>query len=132
MREIPQSILAIQNLVIKPEEIRFVVRELAKDQNSSRDGDWFTAMAILVQRYPGDLKRSCCISDRMECAVPLMNDRRMQGIAEEARHTSSSPSQAMFHAVAKCPLRTDGRRVWFDPDEFFAIAEDYAGILATS
>lgn len=132
MREIPQSIRAIQSLVIEPEEIRFVVRELAKDQNSGREGDWYTAMTVLVQRYPGDLKRACCISDRMECAIPLMNDRRMQEIAEEARHTSSSSSQAMFHAVAKCPLRTDGRRVWFDPNEFFAIADDYAGILAPS
>ena len=132
MGEIPQSIQAIQSLVVEPEEIRFVVRELAKDQNSRRDGDWYTAMTILVQRYPGDLKRACCISDRMECAVPLMNDRRMQPIAQEARHTSSSSSQAMFHAVAKCPLRTDGRRVWFDADEFFAFVDDYAGILAIS
>ena len=132
MREIPQSIRAIQSLIIEPEEIRFVVRELTKHRTSSHDGDWFTAMAILVQRYPGDLKRSCCISDRMECAVPLLNDRRMQGVAPDARNTSGSSSQALFHAVAKCPLRTDGRRVWFDADEFFAIADDYAGILASS
>lgn len=132
MRDIPQSIKAIQSLVIDPEEIRFIVRELTKEQNSSREAEWYALMTILVQRYPGDLQRSCCISDRMECAVPLMKDRRMKEIAPDLKDTSRSTTQALFHAVAKCPLRTDGKRVWFDPDEFFALADDYAGIVATS
>jgi hypothetical protein len=31
-------------------------------------------------------------------------------------------SEAIFRAAAKCSLRANAKRVWFDADEFFQIA----------
>jgi hypothetical protein len=42
----------------------------------------------------------------------------LQGIEDGCLLTN----EAIFRAAAKCPLRANAKRVWFDADEFFEIA----------
>jgi hypothetical protein len=53
----------------------------------------------------------------------LLSDERirgwtLQGIEKGCLLTN----EAIFRAVAKCPVRANAKRVWFDADEFFEIA----------
>lgn len=61
--------------------------------------------------------------ERMRCMNAMLADARMhgwtiKGIEEGCLLTN----EAIFWAVAKCPLRADAKRVWFDGDECFSMA----------
>jgi hypothetical protein len=61
--------------------------------------------------------------ERMRCLNALLFDERirgwtLQGIEKGCLLTN----EAIFSAVAKCPVRANAKRVWFDADEFFEIA----------
>lgn len=127
MSRIPNSIRDIQNMEITTEEITHLVEEMARQHQDRRPGevDFYTAVAILAERYRDsqDHHRSFCVLERMRCLNELLCDERMrgwtiQGIQEGCLLTN----EAIFRAVAKCPLKANAKRVWFDPDEFFTIA----------
>jgi len=105
---------------IAGEEIYYLIERMA-EEHEERNPGWYTAIAILSDRYPNDSSRTYCISERMRCLTKLVGDSRMKGwtIAEDG---CTFTHAAIFHAMAKCPLRANMKRVWFDPDEFFSIA----------
>jgi hypothetical protein len=126
MGKIPASISEIQAMQIAPEEITYLVQELAQQHQERGSGeidDFHTAVAILAERYRDrEPNRPLCVIERVRCLAALITDNRMcgwtlQGIEEGCLLTN----EAIFRATAKCPLRADAERVWFDADEFFEI-----------
>jgi hypothetical protein len=125
MSRIPRCVREIQKLEIATEEITYLVEEMARQHEQREQGEvnFYTAVAILAERYRQDHDRCFCVMERMRCLVEVMRDSRMrgwtiQGIEEGCLITN----EAIFRAVAKCPLKADAKRAWFDPDEFFNIA----------
>jgi hypothetical protein len=127
MSRIPKSIRDIQAMEIATEEIAYLVDEMARQHQERKQGevDFYTAVAILAERYRErqDHHRSFCVMERMRCLTDLLGDDRIrgwtiQGIEEGCLLTN----EAIFRAVAKCPLKAAAKRLWFDPDEFFDIA----------
>lgn len=124
-RRVAKSIREIQQMDIADEEIFYLVEEMAQQHQERDPGevDWHTAIGILAERYQQDHRRCFCIMERMWCFLPLLGDERMKGwtikgIEEGCLLTNA----AIFRAVAKCTLKADLKRAWFDPDEFFKIA----------
>jgi hypothetical protein len=63
-----------------------------------------------------------CVSERMRCLAELMKDPRMRRwTIEDPDPACMITNHAVFHAVAKCSLQMDEKKVWFDADEFFRI-----------
>ena len=127
MSRIPKSIRDIQTMEVATEEITYLVEEMSRQHQEREPGevDFYTAVAILAERYRDtqDHHRSFCVIERMRCLTDLLRDERMrgwtiQGIEEGCLLTN----QAIFRAVAKCPLNANAKRVWFDADVFFNIA----------
>jgi hypothetical protein len=125
MSRIPKSIRNVQVMQIETEEITYLVSEMARQHEESAPGevDLVTAVVILAERYRDDQHRPFCIMERMRCLIELVTDERMrgwtvQGIEEGCLLTN----EAIFGATAKCPLKADANRIWFDPDEFFQMA----------
>jgi hypothetical protein len=127
MHGIPKSIKELQKMEITAEEIIYLVDEMARKHQERERGevDFYTAIAILAERYRNtqDHHRSFCVIERMRCLTDLLGDERMrgwttQGIEEGCLLTN----EAIFQAVAKCPLKANANRVWFEADEFFNIA----------
>jgi len=117
------SIKAIQELKIEPEEILYLMQEMTKRHDMNEQADWYTSIAILAERYPSDPDRTFCISERMRCLLPLMKDARMRGWSFESWDDPecTMTNEAVFRAIAKCPLRGGSERMRFDSDEFFQI-----------
>jgi hypothetical protein len=127
MAKVPKSIRHIQTMQIEPQEIMYLVEEMARlhDERGVGQVDSYTVVAILAERYRGTEAhgRSFCIMERMRCLNSLLPDDRMrgrtlQGIEEGCLFTN----EAIFRAAAKCPLRADAKRIWFDADEFLKTA----------
>ena|ERR1035437_106889 len=126
MGRIPKIIRDIQLMQIKAEEITDLVLEMARLHQERGPGkvDFYTAVGILAERYRDtkDHDRPFCVMERMRCLNGLLGDERMRGwtingIEESCLLTNG----AVFRAVAKCPLKANAKRVWFDADEFFDI-----------
>jgi hypothetical protein len=119
-------------LKISPDEIIYLVEEMAKRHDQSEKPDFYTSMAIMLDRYKGQkgaADRMFSISTRMHCLSDLMEteDPRWSGWSK----LTSDPAcivthKAIFDATALCPLRIDQERTYFDPDEFFKIALKHA------
>ncbi len=112
---------------IATEEVTYLVEEMARRHQEREPGevDFYTAVAILAERYVGtrDHHRSFCLMERMRCLTDLLRDERMRGWTIEAIEEGCLlTNEAIFQAVAKCPLKANTKRVWFDADEFFSIA----------
>ena len=108
---------------VQPEEIIYLVQEMAKLHDEGRDPDWESSVLILVKRYPGEPGKTHCISERMRCLLEMTKDVRMRGWTMEGPEEGCLlTSEAVFRAAALCPLHGGSRRVWFDADEFFSIA----------
>lgn len=115
-------------MVIEVEEIIYLVQELARRHQEEAPGtiDAFTEGSLILSasgRYRSQPGRAFCLLERMSALAHLSGDSRMRGwtikgIEEGCLFTT----EAIFRAAAKCPLRADSKRVWFDPDEFFKIA----------
>jgi RHS repeat-associated protein len=113
----------VQRMVIEPDEITSLVREMNLRNQKQEEVDWYTCMAILFDRYPGDVPRTFCINERMQAFLPLMEDKRIRGWTSVGPELGCNiTNEAIFRAVARCPLRADEEKIWFDPDESFRIA----------
>lgn len=125
MAKIPAIVRESQAMQIAPEEITCLVQEMAQQHQERGPGevDFYTAVAMLAERYrDGEHNRPFCVIERMRCLTVPITDNRMrgwtlQGIEEGCLLTN----EAIFRGTAKCPLRADAKRVWFDADEFFEI-----------
>ena len=110
----------VQKMVVDPEEITSLVHEMNLRNQEQDEVDWFTCMAILFDRYPDDVPCTFCINERMQAFLPLMEDRRMQGWTFAGLEEGCTiTNEAVFRAIAKCPLHANEEGTWFDPDEFF-------------
>ena len=121
MSEVPE----IQKMRVTTEEITYLVDEMAQhnQQRGPREADLHTSLAILAERYGNDHERCLCILERMRCLSVIAADERMRGwTVRGAEEGCIHTDEAIFSATSKCPLRADGSRVWFDPDEFFQTA----------
>jgi hypothetical protein len=121
---VPKYLADIQKMQIEPDEIIYLIQEMAREHDRRGPGgvSFYTAMAILADRYRDDHERCFCVMERMRCLRTLADDPRMrgwtmQGVEEDCLLTN----EAVFRAVARCPLRANSKRTWFDADEFFAL-----------
>jgi hypothetical protein len=115
----------IQSMQIAPEEITYLVQEMARRHQERPPGevDFYTALAILADGYRQDHDRCFCIMERMRCLIALRADERMRGWTVQGIEKGCIlTNEAIFRAAAKCPLKANRKRVWFDADEFFKIA----------
>jgi hypothetical protein len=125
MSRIPSSIRAIQRLQVDVAEVLYLVREMARLHEEREPGEvgMESAVAILAEKYRDDLDRVHCIMERMRCLRRLLTDDRMKGWTTKGIEDGYLlTNEAIFRAVAKCRLRGNSRRMWFDSDEFFGIA----------
>ena len=122
---VPKSIKAIQAMQIKDEEIFYLVEEMGRLHQELEPGevDWYSAMAIMAEKSPDDHERIFCIMERMQCLMSLLKDERMRGWTMKGIEEGSLfTNEAIFRAVARCPLQADKQRMWFNPEEFFKLA----------
>jgi hypothetical protein len=116
----------ITELEINPDDVAYLINEMARRRDKAEDDDFFTSIAILGERFHGQEKsadRMFCISTRMECLLGLTKDERMRGWTTEMNVPQHMLANwPLFHAVAACPLRVHDDRFYFDADEFFSIA----------
>jgi hypothetical protein len=120
-----KSVRDIQRIEVEPEEIFYLVQEMARLHQEREPGQVTieTAVIILADRYGDDLDRTHCIMERMRCLQHLFSDSRMRGwTINGVEEGCLITNEAIFRAVAKCPLKPNSRRVWFDADQFFSIA----------
>lgn len=126
MAKIPAIIREIQAMKVAPEEITYLVHQMALRHQERGPGevDFYTAVAILAERYRDkEHDRPFCVMERMRCLTSLLSDDRMRGwTLQGVEDGCLLTNEAIFCATAKCPLRADAKRVWFDADEFFQIA----------
>jgi len=123
MAKAPASIREFQAMEVAPEEIIYLMAQQHEERGPGAV-DFYTAVAILAERYRGkEHGRSFCVMERMRCVTAFLSDDRtrgwtLQGIEDGCLLTN----EAIFRAAAKCSLRANAKRVWFDADEFFQIA----------
>lgn len=107
---------------IAPEEIITLVKKMNELREKGRDPNWYSAVGILSDQYRGDPLRCFSILERMRCMADLSKDRRMRGWSMEgAEEGCLLTDEAIFHPTALCTLRQDGKKTWFDPEEFFRL-----------
>ena len=115
-------------LKIEPEEIDYLVKEMARQHGLNGGIDFYTSIPILMNRYRGQEKvadRIYCITMRMKCLADLMRDERMHGWRMDRSDSERTfTNAAIFSAVALCSVQTENERFHFDADEFFRIAQE--------
>jgi hypothetical protein len=127
-----KAVIRAFNLKIAPDEILHLVEEMIKRHDQSEHVDFYTSMAIMMERYKGRkgaANRMFSISTRMHCLSDLMKkeDARWSGWSKLTNDPACVVThKAIFDATALCPLRTDKERTYFDADEFFKIALERA------
>ncbi len=121
MAKPPRKVVEAQQARIEPEEIVYLVTEMAKRHDEG--ADWYTQIAILADRYPMPSERPFAISERMECLLKMLKDERMRGWSMEVpdNHGCILTNEAVFRAAALVPLHIVGERFKFDAEEFFSI-----------
>jgi len=128
-RKVPPSMSDISKLTrklietkIQPEEIIYLVQEMAALHEDGREPDWDSSLMILVKRHPGQPGKAHCIWERMRCLSEMAKDARMRGWTMNGPEEGCMlTSEAVFRATALCPLHAGDEEVRFDPDEFFSI-----------
>jgi len=112
----------ISHISIEPEEVFYLVQEMAKAHEVDGEASWYTQGGILADRYPKDHVRAFCITERMRCLIGMTKDKRMKGWSMDTDDPKCDLThEAVFRATAKAPMRAKGQRLQFDPDEFFAL-----------
>ena len=110
------------------EDILYLVQEMARRHEESDDDDigLETATIIMIARYPGQIEKVHAIMERMRLLPEMMKEPRMKGWSMDKRDDCVLTSEAVFRAVAKCPVRYDREadRTYFDADEFFRVVLD--------
>jgi hypothetical protein len=121
----------VNELVIKPEEIIYLVQEMTARARRGERPDWYTSIAVLAEKYRGDPDRVYCISARIRCLVEMMKDARMAAWVRAAPELDYSVTkEPVFRATVRCPLVLvlvrGEKRYRFDPEVFFRIVLEEA------
>ena len=119
----------VNELVIQPEEILYLVQEMTARARRGETADWHTSIAVLARKYRGDPDRVYCISARIRCLVEMMKDSRMAAWVRAAPELDYSlTKEPVFRATARCPLVLirGEKRYRFDPEVFFRIVLEEA------
>jgi hypothetical protein len=113
---------------VKPDEILYIVTNMARLHEEGKNPTFETALFILTDHLRGKrnaIGKSVAISERLMCLSHLIhkNDQRMRGWTMEAVEPDCLiTNHAVFAATALCPLRKGEKdRAYFDADEFFDI-----------
>jgi hypothetical protein len=110
------------------EDILYLIQEMARRHQESDDDNigLETAAIIMIARYPGQIGKVHAIMERMRLLPLMMKDPRMKVWSMDKLDDSVLTSQAVFRAVARCPVRYDrvADRTYFNADEFFGIVLD--------
>jgi hypothetical protein len=118
---------AAGKLVIEPEEIIYLVREMTARARRGERPDWHTSIAILAEKYRSEPDRVYCISARIRCLVEMMKDPRMAAWVRAAPEPDYSlTKEPVLRATARCPLVMGERRYRFDTVVFFRIVLEEA------
>jgi hypothetical protein len=85
----PDGMAEIYALKIEPEEIIYVVKEIARLRDEGKGPDWYTMLFVLKERYEVEdmqvrMAKMFCISERMGCLVEITKDGRMRGWSIQA------------------------------------------------
>lgn len=114
---------SLQLCKIEPEDIIYLVREMGKRREEGNEVDFYTQIGILADKYSDGSDKPAVIMERMQCLIALMDEDRMRGWTIECPNSEAIfTSGAVFRATAIAPLHGDDKRLWFEPDEFSAIA----------
>lgn len=110
-------------LEVKPDEVIWLMQEMTAKRDEVDRPDFYTALAILMGRYPKQSAKVFAISERMRCLTFLCEDPRMRGWAIEDPDDPGCQftSEAVFAATALAPLHSIEGQLQFNADEFFAI-----------
>jgi hypothetical protein len=110
------------------EDILYLVQEMTRRHEESDDDNIGpeTATIIMIARYPGQIGKVHAIMERMRLLPQMMKDPRMKGWSMDKLEDCVLTSEAVFRAVARCPVRYDrvADQTYFDADEFFVIVLD--------
>jgi hypothetical protein len=108
-------------------EILYVVKKMTRLHESGEKPDFESATFIIADRYRGKrdaVAKTFAIMERMLCLSKLMErkDERMRGWTIDAIEEGCMlTNEAVFTATALCPLKKNGERICFEPDDFFEI-----------
>src|SRR5271156_1291664 len=119
--EVIAEIIAEQ---IDPADIILLVSQMAKLKDEGREPDWYSQIGILADRFPRGSQKPLVIMERVQALIPMLKDKRAKGWSFEGVEPGCTIThEAMFRAAALAPLHCrDGRKLKFEPDEFFKIA----------
>jgi len=121
--KIPSNVKRILKMKIDPDDIIYLVRSMNEQRNEGLKPDFYSTIGILSDRCRGQHGKAFCIIERMQALAEIMKDERIRGWSFEGTEKGCPYAhEAVFIATAKCTLRGDGKRTWFDADEFFGIA----------
>lgn len=114
---------SIQMVQVEPNEILFLVTEMARNHDEGNDTNWYTQVGILASLYPDKPERAIAIVERMQCLIGLFGDERMRGWTLASRDPNCIITNgAVFRATALAPIHLIGEKFVFDADEFFSLA----------
>jgi hypothetical protein len=112
---------------IEPEEVSYLVKEMARLREQGEEPDWYSAVFLLFERYKGRddaSTKTLCIMERVQCMLQLLSDPRMRGwTIETIRPGCLLTNEAVFKATSLCTMKqpAENGRFIFDADEFFDI-----------
>jgi hypothetical protein len=127
----PEQIHEIQKLVIEPSEIRDLANAMAERDQTGNDYDPAIMTQILAPRYGEDSLRAFSVAARFDSLLPLLDNALLCEWAIGVADPQCAVA-AVYRAAARCPLRSAGRRLFFDSDEFFQIVRREAGLAAAA
>lgn len=127
----PEYLSEVQRTTVEPSEIRDLANAMAEQDQTGNDYDPSIMSRILLPRYGDDSLRAFSVAARFDSLLPLLDNALLCewaiGVADP-----QCAVIAVYRAAARCPLRSAGRRLFFDGDEFFQIVRREAGLAAAA
>jgi hypothetical protein len=114
----------LKNTRIRPEEIIHLVDEVSRRSEAGYEVSWIMQIAIMAEKFPGDLSKGVVIMQHLQCMIALVDDPRMKGWSFEPKEEPGCllAREAVFRATALAPIHITNEQAHFDADEFFALA----------
>jgi len=105
------------------------------ESETTQPGDALAALAFSTKYFGGDRQKAAAFSMRMNALVELFatDDRIQAWVAPVQADGSVAMQEPVFHALARCPLRTAGSHmIYFDADEFFDLVLSHAELAGAA
>jgi hypothetical protein len=104
------------------------------EAENDQPNDPLGALDFSTRYFDGDRLKAAAFSMRMNALVELFEtDTRIQAWAAPVQADGSATLQEpVFHALALCPLRAEGKRLHFDADEFFDLVLGHAQLAGAA